>query len=456
MLFHRFYYNPLAQAAYLIADGDEAVVVDPARDVSEILAFATQHGLKIRWALATHVHADFVAGLGELAAATGASVALGARFEGAMPCDRLEDGREIPIGGVVRYVLETPGHTPESVSFLLRAADVTSPPRLLSGDTMLLGDVGRPDLVAGKGHTPRDMALAMFTSIHERLAPLSDDTEVWPAHGAGSACGTDISCDEFSTIGIQRVGNWALNEKSPEQFCERLIAAQRQPPPYFAHAAALNRCGPTLLSKLRKPVQADREAVLAGLAQGTQLIDVRSREQHATGHWPQALNLGYNGNDFESWAGTLLDADKPIMIHADSAEQAEVARRRLLCIGFDEVRGFTTALPAEPGTHSQLQAAELFTALQHEGDLQVIDVRRPGEFAAGHVPGAVHAQLGRDLAARPTLRGLDRDRQTAVICRSGYRSSAAIQQLAAAGFTSLSNVSDGMLAWTGNHLPVQT
>ena len=454
MLFHRFYYTPLAQACYLIADEGEAVVVDPPRDIREILAFAAQHDLQIRWALATHVHADFVAGFGELAAATKARVALGARFDGSMRCERLEDGQQIEVGGSVLSVLETPGHTPESVSFVVRAPDSATPPRLLSGDTMLIGDVGRPDLVAGGA--PRDMAQALFTSVHEQIAPLPDDTEVWPAHGAGSACGANISCEEFSTLGAQRIGNWALNETDCEQFCNRLIAALRQPPPYFSHTAQLNRQGAALVAELDPPPQLEARAVAAHLEQGAQLVDVRPRGQHAKASWPQAVNLGHNGNDFETWCGTLLEGHKPIILHADSATQAEAARQRMLCIGFDAVQGFTTALPTASRQHGQMEAAELFTSLQNGDELQVIDVRRPAEFEAGHIDGAIHAPLGPGLAAAAALDKLDCQRRTAVICRSGYRSSAATQQLAAAGFTSLANITDGMLGWTGNHLPVKS
>ncbi|MEC7584218.1 MAG: MBL fold metallo-hydrolase [Planctomycetota bacterium] len=454
MLFHRFYYTPLAQACYLIADEGEAIVVDPPRDVREILAFAEQHQLRIRWALATHVHADFVAGFGELAHATKACVALGAQFDGSMPCERLENGQQIEVGGSVLSVLETPGHTRESVSFFIRSSDPAAPPRLLSGDPMLIGDVGRPDLVAGGA--PRDMARALFQSVHEQIAPLPDETEVWPAHGAGSACGANISCEEFSTLGAQRIGNRALNEENSDQICDRLIAALRQPPRYFSYAAQLNRQGPTLVAELAPPQQLDAQALAAKLEQGAQLVDVRPRGQHAKGSWPEAVNLSYNGNDFETWCGTLLDGNQPILLHADSPDQAESARRRMLCIGFDAVQGFTTELPEQPRRHGQMEAAELFTSLQGGEALQVIDVRRPAEFEAGHIDGAIHAPLGPALAGESALDTLDRRRPTAVICRSGYRSSAATQQLAAAGFTSLANITDGMLGWTGNHLPVQS
>lgn len=455
MLFQRFYYGPLAQAAYLIGHEGEAVVVDPPRDVTEILDFAARHRLRVRWALATHVHADFVAGLAELAAAAGARIGLGDRFDGGLRCERLADRSDVAVGGARLHVLATPGHTPESVSFLLRPpAGSGLPDRLLSGDTLFLGDVGRPDLVAGAGRSPREMARMLFDSLHGRLAALPDETEVWPAHGAGSACGTDISCEEFSTIGLQKVGNWALGERDPERFCDRLIGALRPPPRYFAHVAALNREGPPLLADLPRPRERPRDEVALAVSAGAVVLDVRSTSAHAQGHWPGALGARVEGNDFETWTGTLLPASAPVIVHGADRGQVERAVWRLQTIGLERIAGYTLELPDEPEQHGEIEAAGLFAALAADaGAYQVVDVRRPAEYAAGHVPGAVHAELGPELAASPALAGLDRDLPTAVVCRSGFRSSAAIRQLRAAGFTRLANVRDGMLAWQGNHLP---
>ncbi|MGE3172837.1 MAG: rhodanese-like domain-containing protein [Planctomycetota bacterium] len=454
MMFRRFYCTPLAQAAYLIGHDGEAAVVDPPRDIAEITAFAARQGLRIRWALSTHVHADFCAGLAELAAATGATVGLGERFDGALPCERLADDRELRIGGAVLTVLPTPGHTPESVSFLLRGPAASgAPDRLLSGDTLFLGDVGRPDLVAGRGLPPEQMARALFRSLHERLAPLPDTTEVWPAHGAGSACGTDISCEESSTIGLQRVGNWALAERDEDAFCARLLAALRPPPRYFARVAAVNRRGPALLGALPAPRQLDAAGVQRHLDEGGAVLDVRSRQRHADGHWPGALNAASDGNDFETWAGSLLEPDATVVLHVAEHAQLAPALARLRRIGLDAVVGWTDAPAAAPRTHRQLAASELFVALQGGAAWQIVDVRRPAEFAAAHLDGAVHAELGPGLAAHAALAALDRAMPTAVICRSGYRSSAALRQLHEMGFRALANVQDGMLGWQGNHLP---
>ncbi|MEO6593632.1 MAG: MBL fold metallo-hydrolase [Planctomycetota bacterium] len=451
MLFRRCYLDSLAQASYVLADGDEAAIVDPRRDIDEYLAICKQHGLRLRWVLATHVHADFVAGLAELRAATGAQIGMGAAFDGELPCTRLDDGHELTLGDSRITVIATPGHTPESVSFLLRTPDAT-PAKLLSGDTLFLGDVGRPDLVAARGLSPRAMAKTLWHSLHERLAKLPDSTEVWPAHGAGSACGTAIGCEESSTIGLQRIGNWALGVRDPETFATQLIANQRPAPRYFAAAAAQNRRGPRLVAELPDLVQIDAEAAERALARGATMLDCRSAAQHAAGHWLGSINLGLRGT-FESWCGALLPLDRDVVVHTTTAEQADDIRKRLLRIGNERLVGWTAAGPASPAKLRQIEAVELFVDLEATPAWQVIDVRRPAEFAAGHVTGAVHAELGPELAYCATLAALDRNRPTCVICETGYRSTAATALLLTAGFTQLANVNDGMVGWRANSLP---
>lgn len=454
--FRRYYVDTLAQASYLIADGDEAAVVDPRRDVDDYLDFARREGLRIRWALATHVHADFVAGLAELRAACGAEIVMGDRFDGGLPCRRLAPGDELTMGELAIAALPTPGHTPESVCYLVRRRDVPdAPPRLLSGDTLFIGDVGRPDLVAARGFTPADMARSLWHSLHEVLAPLPDATEVWPAHGAGSACGTAIGCDPSSTLGLQRAGNWAFGIDDPAAFAARLVEAQRRPPRYFAHAAGLNRAGPRLLRDLPRPRHLDAGAVAAAQADGALILDLRTCVEHGGGHWPGALNVGLAGGDFEPWCGALIEPGRPVVLHGVDAERAEQAWLRLLRIGCESVVGWTQALPERPVRLPQIDPTALAARLQQQPDaFQVIDVRRPAEYAAGHVPGAVHAELGPELAAAPVLGRLDRQRPTAVFCLGGYRSSAATRQLADAGFAALHNVPGGWRVWSGSGLPV--
>lgn len=453
MLFQRFLCEPLAAAGYLLADGDEGVVVDPMRDVDAILELARSRGIRIRWALATHVHADFVAGLGEVAAATGARIGLGERFSGGLGCERLGDGHEIRFGDRRLRVLHTPGHTPESVCFAIEAGgDGGEVPRLLTGDTLFVGDVGRPDLATSPGTHPRDMARMLHASLRERIAPLPDDTEIWPAHGAGSACGSCIASAPSSTLGAERLSNWALGEPDPDAFCARLLQSLRPPPRYFARVAELNRDGPELAAKLAAPPQLTTAAAERALHGGAALLDVREWTRHGRGHWPTALNVGLFGGEFESWAAELLPAGAEVVIHADDAGQAAQAVTRLRRVGIESVAGFV--LDGPPGAAQrlpQIDAIDLF-APDGAGKWQVVDVRRPDEFAAGHVPGAVHCELMPAMSPG-SLGGLDPTKKTALICEGGYRSSAAVAQLRAAGFTELCNVQDGMRGWRGNHLP---
>jgi glyoxylase-like metal-dependent hydrolase (beta-lactamase superfamily II) len=455
MHFHRFFLETLAHASYLIADGDEAVVVDPRRDVDEYLAWADQHGLRIRYALATHVHADFVAGLAELRDAARAEIVMGERFAGDLACRRLAEGEQLQVGGLRIRALCTPGHTPESTCFLVNGGEAGAPGRLLTGDTLFIGDVGRPDLVAGRGFAPADMARSLWHSLHDTLRALPDETQVWPAHGAGSACGTAIGCDESSTLGLQRAANWAFGVDDPDVFAERLLLAQRPAPRYFARAALQNSQGPRLLRELQRPRQIDAAAVARAVAAGAQVLDVRSNLEHGAGHWPMAINIGLRGN-FEPWCGALLVPEQPLVLHAADAAAAEQAWLRLLRIGNDNVAGFTAELPARTASHPTLQPFELQERLQQDrAGWQVVDVRRAGEYSAGHVAGAVHAELGPELARDPALAGLDRDKPTAVICLGGYRSSAGIAYLRQAGFKHLHNVFGGFRLWAGSGLPVE-
>ncbi len=447
MLFQRFPCPGLAQNAYVLAHGGEAIVVDPRRDVGDVLAFLAANGLRARWALATHVHADFVAGLLELAAATGATIGLGERFAGRLPCTRLADGERVRIGDMAVEVLATPGHTLESVSLLVPEHG-DAPPRLLTGDTLFVGDVGRPDLAQGAGHAAEAMAAMLFATLHERILPLPPSTEVWPAHGAGSMCGAQIARLPSSTLGAERATNWALRSLDEAHFTRTLLASLTAPPPHFARLAARNHDGAPLMATLPCPTTLDVAATHAALRAGARLVDVRSWREHARGHWPGAINLGLDGGDFEPWAGTLLDPDQPIVVHAENGARAATAVTRLRRVGLDDARGVVLELPAAPARNAELDALDLFVP-GGTSPLQVLDVRRPDEFAAGHVPGAIHVPLGAEL----DLTGLDRTRPTAVICDAGYRASAALPLLRAAGFTSLHVVHDGIKGWRANHLP---
>ena len=450
MLFHRFCCEPLAQACYLLASGDEALIVDPLRDADEVLAFAAARGLRIRQVLATHVHADFVAGLVEVASATGARIGMGERFTGRLPCERLADGQELLLGDARIRVLATPGHTVDSVCLFVTGPG-DAPPRLLSGDTLFVGDVGRPDLAQGEGLSSRAMAEQLFASLRDRIAPLPDATEVWPAHGAGSACGACIGTATSSTLLAERLGNWALQQQDAGRFCDQLLGALRPPPRHFAAVAAMNRAGPPLLASLGTPRQISIDGTRQALRGGAVVLDVRSCLDHGAGHWPLAHNLGLDGGEFEAWAGALLPPGATVVIHAADAAMAATAVRRLRRIGCERIAGFVLGLPEAPGQVPQIEALDLFEPTGG-ATWQVIDVRRPAEFAAGHVPAALSCELDAEMPLA-ALAAFDRVRPTAVLCEGGYRSSAALRQLRAAGFTDLHNVHDGMRGWRGNHLP---
>lgn len=453
MLFRRFCYEPLAQNAYVLADGGEAIVVDPRRDVDELLAFVAGERLHVRWVVATHVHADFVAGLGEVAAATGAPVALGEAFTGRHPCRRLGDGEQLTFGGRTVRVLATPGHTIESVSLFV-APEPGGAPLLLSGDTLFVGDVGRPDLAQGMGMSPRSMAERLFATLRDRIAALPDATEVWPAHGAGSACGTCIDAAPSSTLGVERSTNWALLETDADRFCDRLLRAQRKPPRVFAEVAALNAVGAPLLRTLPAVAPLPPADVARAIAGGTVLLDVRSAARYAAGHWPGSYNLGAHGSSFEAAIGNLLSIRTPLVLHAEGPDDAALAVQRLRRLGFDDVRGFVTTPPPAPATLPQIDAVDLAEPGARDR-WQMVDVRRPDEYARGHVPGAVHCELTAELA-HAALARLDRARRTAILCETGYRSSTASRLLRDAGFTDLHNVRDGTRGWRDNHLPLET
>jgi len=457
MVFEQIYLGCLAQASYLIGSEGAAVIVDPRRDVDEYLERAQELGLTITGVLLTHVHADFVAGHTELAARTGATIRMSHRAECGFPCEPLRDGDTIELGHVGIDVIETPGHTPTDLCFLVRdRTALDRPAKLLSGDTLFLGDVGRPDLVGSAGHTAADMAAMMFESLHEKLLPLADDVEVYPGHGAGSACGRNISTERSSTMGQQRLANHALQPMEQAEFVTNATTGLTPPPPYFSHAASLNRAGPRLIEELPPMAELGLAEALARQGAGAQLLDPRAAAAYGEAHIAGAINIGLSGQ-FESWCGTLLDLGAPIVLTtADQASAAE-ARTRLARVGLEDVVGYTLISAGDidsTGRLPQLGVGDLREALA-SGDWQVIDVRRPMEYETSHVPGAVHAPVHTLATDTGAVAHLDRAAPTAVICGSGYRSSAAAHFLRGAGFQQLHNVEGGTNAWISAELPVE-
>jgi hydroxyacylglutathione hydrolase len=458
--FEQFYLGCLAHASYLIGSATgEAAVVDPRRDVDDYLRVAAAHGLRIRYVVETHLHADFVSGHRELAERTGARIVFGRRAEATVEHLAVADGDEVRMGEVVLRFRETPGHTPESVSVLVVDTAVSEVPRLvLTGDTLFIGDVGRPDLVGSRGLTAEHMAGLLYDSLHAKILTLPDAVEVYPAHGAGSLCGRNISSETSSTIGIQRRDNWALQPMSREEFVAATTRDLPEVPRYFTMDVALNREGARPLDAVPAPRALDAAEVERRLAGGALALDVRPGPDFGAGHLPGALNVGLGGQ-FASWAGTLVDPATPLVIVADDEAQAREAATRLTRVGLENVRG-TLAGGVEAWRASgrrletvpQIAVSELRDRLAGAAPPQVVDVRRAGEYAAGHVPGAIHVPLDR-LEAEASR--LDPARPVAVVCAGGYRSSAGTSVMARRGFRDLVNVTGGTAAWVAAGFGVQ-
>ena len=444
MHFRQFYLGCLAHASYFIASNGEAAVVDPQRDVQQYLDEAAATGSRIRWIIETHLHADFVSGHRELAERTGAEIVFGTAANAELPHRAVHDGDELRVGEVVLRALETPGHTPESISWLVSGED--GPRRVLTGDTLFIGDVGRPDLAGSRGYTSEQMAGLLYDSLHGKLLRLDDDVEVWPAHGAGSACGKNISSERSSTIGVQRKVNYALQPMSRDVFIAMMTAELPPAPRYFPMDAEINRRGARPLSELAAHALSADE-VAAHMGRGAIVLDVRDAFAFGTAHIRGAINIGLRGQ-YASWAGTLVSKDDVLVIVASSKEEADEAIMRLARVGLENVTGWLDggiAAWCESGrdveTLPQIDVEELHSRL---GDLNVLDVRRRGEFRDGHVPDAVNVPLD-ELGDR--VSALDPSKPTAVICAGGYRSSAAASILRRHGFTDLFNVIGGTSAW---------
>jgi len=453
MYFKQFYLNCLAHASYLIGSDGEAAVVDPQRDVDQYLDEAAARRLKIKYIIETHLHADFVSGHRELAARSGAQIIFGAQAKATIPHRAVKSGDELTIGRVKLRVLETPGHTPEGICILVIDTEVSDQPqKVLTGDTLFIGDVGRPDLAGQKGYTPQMMAGMMYESLHEKLLRLDDAVEVFPAHGAGSMCGRNLSTETSSTIGEQRKLNYALQPMTKEQFIELMTTDLPEAPAYFSRDAEINRTGAESLTGLSRAAELRAVEVRQLAAQGSLVLDVRDAAEFGAGHVPGALNIGLGGQ-FASWAGSLIPSASPIVIVAESNEKVEEAQLRLARVGLENVQGYLSGgikawenAGLELDIVPQISVAELKDLIETRPDLQLIDVRRPAEYDSGHAPRATSAPLAKlgDLLPRLSLKP---NAQTAVICAGGYRSSAGTSILQQLGFKHLLNVTGGTKAW---------
>ena len=454
MYFEQFYLGCLAHASYLLASEGEAVVVDPQRDVELYLKAAADHGVAIRHIFETHLHADFVSGHRELAARTGAKIYMGAQAGAEFPHVPVTDGFELKFGKASIRVLETPGHTPESICLVVTdAAKSPLPWSVLTGDTLFIGDVGRPDL--SPRHTPAELAGSLYDSLHCKLLTLPDNVLVYPAHGAGSLCGRNMRAERSSTIGTERLTNYALQIKSREEFVAQLTSHLPARPDYFLKDAEINRTGAAALSDLA-PLRAIAPAELKRmLDDGEVALDVRPGEEFAAGHVPGSVNIALSGQ-FASWAGTVLGLTAHPVLIAASGEQVEEARLRMARVGIEALDGYLqgglaawkqAGLPV--ATLAQMNVAELDARLR-SGKVQVLDVRREPEWEAAHIEGATWWPLDNFRVSPPEL---DHEVPIAVHCKGGYRSMIACSLLQRAGFRNVINLTGGFDAWQLASLP---
>ncbi|MGA7374968.1 MAG: MBL fold metallo-hydrolase, partial [Candidatus Sulfotelmatobacter sp.] len=423
MYFEQFYLGCLAHASYMLASEGEAVVVDPQRDVEIYLKAAEANHISIRHIFETHLHADFVSGHRELASRTGATIYMGAQAGATFPHMAIEDGFLLRVGKMRITALETPGHTPESICLVITDEEKSQDAwAVLTGDTLFLGDVGRPDL--SQRYTAVQLAGMLYDSLRNKLLRLADDVLVYPAHGAGSLCGRNMRAEKVSTVGTERLTNYALQIKSREEFIEQLTSNLPVRPEYFLQDAEINRTGAATLSDLPALAALDPGEVKAILADGGIALDVRPGEEFAAGHVPGSVNIALSGQ-FASWAGALLGlAARPVLI-ANSDEAVEEARMRLARIGLEDTQGYlkggidawrNAGLPL--AELPQMSVDVLNLRLQNE-DLQVLDVRREREWEEGHIEGASWWPLDNFKVAPPEI---DRTVPIAVHCKGGYRS----------------------------------
>jgi hydroxyacylglutathione hydrolase len=462
MILKQFYLGCLAHASYLIGDEESktAAVVDPQRDIAQYLEEAERQGLAIRHVFLTHFHADFLAGHIELRDKTGAKIYLGSKAEAEYAFTPMKDGDSLEMGNVRLQVLETPGHTPESISILVfdQKKNPYQAEAVLTGDTLFVGDVGRPDLRASLGWSATDLGKLLYTSLREKLLPLPDETVVYPAHGAGSLCGKSLGTENFTTIGVQRKFNYALQPMPRDQFLSIVLADQPDAPPYFTYDAVLNtKERPTLdktLARSLTPLELDE--VLRLKDSGAQLLDVRDPAYFEACHVIGALNIGLGGQ-YATWAGTLLDREKPIVIIAEPGREEE-AGIRLGRIGFDHVAGYLKGgmkpFEASPNLVTRvvrLTAPDLAQELSSHQPPFVLDVRAPGEWRGKHLAASVNIPL---TQLRANTSQVPRDRQVVVYCASGYRSSIATSVLQLEGFDAVTDLVGGIAAWQAANLPV--
>jgi hydroxyacylglutathione hydrolase len=466
MILKQYYLGCLAHASYLLGDeaSSTAIIVDPQRDIQQYLGDAEKLGLQIRHVFLTHFHADFVAGHLELRNRCGATIHLGSRAQAEYTFVAMKDGDTLEFPGLQPQlrlkVLETPGHTIESISILVfdSQKDPAKPYAVLTGDTLFIGDVGRPDLRASLGWSANDLGARLYDSLHNKLLTLPDETLVYPAHGAGSLCGRQLSSDTVSSLGDQRRLNYALQPMSKEEFIRLVTADQPDAPPYFTYDAILNTRERATLDKNLEQVlhPIDLAEVLRMGDAGVQILDVRDPAEYAKGHFAGGINIGLGGQ-YATWAGTVLDRSKPILIIAEPGREQEAALR-LGRIGFDHVKGYMNggmeALAGRPDLvwpTERLSAPMVAEELASADPPLLLDIRNPREWVTKHIDGSVNIPLNH---LQERIAEIPRDRRIAVHCAGGYRSSIAASILHQYGITNLIEMAGGLAAWDAAKLPV--
>ncbi len=450
MIFKQYFLDSLSQLSYLIGDptSGRAVVVDPHRDIAVYQHDAERYGLRIERVIETHCHADFLSGHLELAA-TGATICYGEGTTTDYPAQLLHDGQRLDLGQLVLEIRATPGHTPESISIVVyEHRDCAVPYGVLTGDTLLVGDVGRPDLSSTAGGSGAEMARQLYHSLHDKLLTLPDETRVFPAHGAGSACARNLSADPSSTIGEQRRTNYALALRSEAEFVAAVNSGQPPAPPYFSFASQRNREQRPLLHQTTPPPMSFAE-LAAQRSAGVLVLDAREPADFAAGHLAGSINVGLDGR-FAEYVGSVLRPDQRVALVCPQGRELE-ATIQLGLIGFDNVVGYLDnprgAFVDHPGAierSPRLTATALAARLADAPESVLLDVRNPGELVNGVIPGAVHIPLARLVKQAGQL---DPTCPTTVYCAAGYRSMIAASCLTAAGFADVSDLVGGYSAW---------
>lgn len=465
MFFQHVYDKSLAQASYFVGcqKAGVAMVIDPKRDVDTYLEIAKQNNMTITHIAETHIHADFLAGSRELAALTGAKMYLsdegGPDWQYQFPHEGLKHGDVIQLGNLSLEVIHTPGHTPESISFLLTDHPASDEPVMLfTGDFVFVGDIGRPDLLekaAGLKGTQEVGAKQMYESI-KRFAELPDYVQVWPGHGAGSACGKALGAVPSSTVGYEKVRNWAFQYPTDETgFVRYLLTDQPEPPKYFAMMKKLNKVDRPLLTEVPKLKKLDTDTLLANMDKGIKLLDARNKADFAAGFIPGSINIQGN-NAFATWAGWFLEYDEPFMLVADD-DQIEDLTRKLMRIGLDSAIGYVNnpndwaQKTDKPLAKANVISLEEFKAAKQQNNLQIVDLRGASEYHTAHIPGAENVFVG---TIEKNLDKVSKDRKVVIHCQGGDRASIAYSILAKHGYNNVLNYSAGMNEWINEGNPV--